>query len=113
MLPSLLLLSAHFLQYRNDLKTVYVITDHRVVTIIYAGSSWTIRSFLLKDIHHVVNRLEYKDGTGDVVIILKVLQNSHGDYAVKNISFDRIRHARETVVMLKSLREQSYVPQEP
>jgi hypothetical protein len=84
-------------------KTVYLVTDKRAISI-QGGSSTTIRSYLpdqLKDIY----RKERADGTGDVIIRIRLWKDSDGDQRSEEIGFFGVRNPREVENMLRQLVE--------
>ncbi|MEO0843418.1 MAG: hypothetical protein AAFY21_07285 [Cyanobacteria bacterium J06641_2] len=84
-------------------KTVYLITNQRAISI-QGGLSTTIRSYSpsqLKDIY----RKERADGSGDVVISVRLLKDSDGDKRSEEIGFMGVRNAQEVEKILKQLAE--------
>lgn len=63
--------------YRNSLKTVYLITNRRAITIDGAWS-YTTRSYTPEKLADVFRR-EHRDGTGDVVVSRNSWRDSDGD----------------------------------
>ncbi|MBE9216491.1 hypothetical protein IQ247_28170 [Plectonema cf. radiosum LEGE 06105] len=84
-------------------KTVYLITNRRAISI-QGGVFTIIRSYLpseLKDIY----RKEQANGSGDVVISVRLLRNSDGYQRSEEIGFMGVRNAQETEKMLKQLAQ--------
>lgn len=98
------MLSSPLWAYRNQLKTVYLITDRRAITI-DGGRSSTIRSYLPDNLRDIFRR-EHKDGTGDVVITRNAWKDSDGDKQIQELGFLRIQNAKSVESMLKALAEQ-------
>jgi hypothetical protein len=99
------MLSAPFWAYRNSLKTVYVITNRRAITI-DGGMSYTIRSYTPEKLTDTFRR-EHKDGTGDVIITRNTWKDSDGDKQMQELGFLRVPNAKSVESMLKELAEQS------
>lgn len=98
------MLSAPLWAYRNQLKTVYLVTDRRAITI-DGGRSSTIRSYLPDDLKDIFRR-EHKDGTGDVIITRKTWKDSDGDKQIQELGFLRVQNAKSVETMLRALAEQ-------
>ncbi len=102
------LLSSPLWAYRNSLKTLYLITDRRAITI-DGGSSYTIRSYTGEQLSDIFRR-EHKDGTGDVIISRNSWRDSDGDKQMQELGFLRINDAKHVESMLKEMAEQSDAP---
>jgi hypothetical protein len=107
-LIGVLMLSAPWWAYGNQLKTVYLITDHRAITIDGIGTS-TIRSYLPENLKDIFRR-EHPDGTGDVIISRSAWKDSEGDKHMQDLGFLRIQNAKSVETMLKALAEQCDTP---
>ncbi len=95
--------------YRNQLKTVYLITDRRAITI-DGGRTSTIRSYLPENLTDVFRR-EHRDGTGDVIITRTAWKDSEGDKQMQDLGFLRIPNAKSVETLLRTLAEQSRAPE--
>lgn len=102
------MLSSPLWAYRSQLKTVYLITDRRAITI-DGGRTSTIRSYLPKDLKEIFRR-EHKDGTGDVIIKRDAWKDSDGDKHMQDLGFLRIQNAKSVETMLKEMAKQSERP---
>ncbi len=98
------LLSTPLWTYRKALKTVYVITDKRAITI-EGGRLMTIRSYPPEQLQNIY-RKERRNGTGDVVITRRAWQNSEGNNRSEELGFLRISNPKEVEKMLNKLAEQ-------
>lgn len=101
------MLSSPLWAYRNSLKTVYVITDRRAITI-DGGMSYTIRSYTADKLSDTFRR-EHKDGTGDVIISRKSWRDSDGDKQMQELGFSRINGAKAVESILVGLAKQGDV----
>ena len=84
-------------------KTVYLITNRRAISI-QGGIYTTVRSYLpheLKDIY----RKEQADGSGDVIISVRLLKDSDGDNRSEEIGFMGVRNVHLVEKMLKQLAQ--------
>ncbi len=99
------MLSSPLWSYRNSLKTAYLITNRRAITI-DGGMSYTIRSYPPHKLTDVFRR-EHKDGTGDVIITRNAWKDSDGDKQMQELGFLRIPNAKSVESMLRELAEQS------
>ncbi|QDV41073.1 hypothetical protein Enr13x_09110 [Stieleria neptunia] len=97
------MLSSPLWAYRNSLRTVYLITDRRAITI-DGGMSYTIRSYTPEKLNDTFRR-EHKDGTGDVIIFRNSWRDSDGDKQMQELGFLRIDDAKSIELMLKQLAE--------
>jgi hypothetical protein len=95
------MLSSPLWAYRKALKTVYVITDRRAITI-DGGVSTTIRSYPPDQLQNIY-RKEKSDGTGDIVISRRAWRDSDGDSRSEELGFLRIRDPRTVEGLLKKL----------
>lgn len=95
------MLSSPLWSYRRSLKTVYLITDRRAVTI-DGGMSYTIRSYTGDKLTDIFRR-EHKDGTGDVIISRNSWRDSEGDRQLQELGFLRIKDAKSVESMLKEM----------
>jgi hypothetical protein len=98
------MLSVPLLSYRNSLKTVYVITDRRAITI-EGGRSTTIRSFSPAQLSGVFRR-EKKDGSGDVIFERTVVHDKNGGKRSEELGFMRVPHVQDVERKLKCLAAQ-------
>jgi hypothetical protein len=98
------MLSSPLWTYRNSLRTVYVITNRRAITI-DGGRSYTIRSYASEMLTDTYRR-EHADGTGDVIIIRNSWKDSDGDRQSQELGFLRIPDAKSVEQMLKELARQ-------
>lgn len=94
------MLSTPWWSYRSQLKTVYLITDRRAITI-DGGRSLTIRSYFPSELRDIYRR-EHKDGTGDVIITRDAWRDSDGDRHMQELGFLRIPKARDVEKILRS-----------
>ena len=97
------MLSSPLWAYRKQLKTVYLITDRRAITI-DGGRSSTIRSYQPENLKDIFRR-EHKDGTGDVIITRTAWKDSDGDKQMQELGFLRIQNAKAVETMLKKMAE--------
>ncbi|MEM9186050.1 MAG: hypothetical protein AAGB00_06080 [Planctomycetota bacterium] len=97
------MLSSPVWAYRNSLKTVYLITNRRAITI-DGGWSYTIRSYTAENLSSVFRR-EHSDGTGDVVISRDSWRDSDGDKQMQELGFLRIKDAKAVESMLGELAQ--------
>ena len=104
-------LSSPLWAYRKQLKTVYLITDRRAITI-DGGRSSTIRSYLPENLKDIFRR-EHKDGTGDVIITRTAWKDSDGDKQMQELGFLRIHNAKDVETVLKTIAEQNHAPKWP
>jgi hypothetical protein len=105
------MLSSPIWAYRKQLKTVYLITDRRAITI-DGGRTSTIRSYQPENLKDIFRR-EHRDGTGDVVITRNAWKDSDGDKHMQDLGFLRIENAKSVENMLKEIAEQSEQPKSP
>ena len=105
------MLTSPFWAYRNQLKTVYLITDRRAITI-DGGRTSTIRSYLPENLKDIFRR-EHKDGTGDVIITRTAWKDSDGDKQMQDLGFLRIQDAKSVETMLKTMAEPSDARKSP
>jgi len=105
------MLSAPLWAYRNSLRTVYLITDRRAITI-DGGMSYTIRSYTPEKLTDVFRR-EHRDGTGDVIITRSSWRDSDGDKQMQELGFLRIPNAKSVETMLKEMAEHRDAPEPP
>lgn len=87
--------------YRNALRTAYIITDRRAITI-DGGRSRTIRSFTPEKLSNIFRR-EHRDGTSDIIISRDGWKDSEGDKRTQELGFFRIHNAKTAESMLKQL----------
>lgn len=90
--------------YRRQLKTVYLITDRRAITI-DGGRTFTIRSYLPENLTDVFRR-EHSDGTGDVIITRTAWKDSDGDKQMQDLGFLRVADAKSVETLLKAMAGQ-------
>jgi len=105
------MLSSPLWAYRKQLKTVYLITDRRAITI-DGGRTSTIRSYLPENLKDIFRR-EHRDGTGDVIINRIAWKDSDGDKQMQDLGFLRIQNAKSVETMLKTMAERSDPPKSP
>jgi len=105
------MLSSPLWAYRNQLKTVYLITDRRAITI-DGGRSSTVRSYLPENLRDIFRR-EHKDGSGDVIITRTAWKDSDGDKQMQELGFLRIQNPKSVESMLKKMAEPSDAPKSP
>lgn len=105
------MLSSPLWAYRNSLKTVYLITNRRAVTI-DGGMSYTIRSYTADKLNDIFRR-EHKDGTGDVIICRNSWRDSDGDKQMQELGFLRINDARFVESLLKEMAERGAEQAQP
>lgn len=98
-------LSSPILEYRKALKTVYVITDRRAITV-QTGWSKTIRSFPPSELLDVY-RKEKRDGTGDVIISKDKRDESVKGTFGEDFGFLRIGEPEKAEQMLMELVRQA------
>ncbi len=90
--------------YRKALKTVYVITNRRAITIV-GGRTVTIHSYPPDKLQNIY-RKEKSDGTGDVIFNKKEWLDSGGESHKEYLKFSRINNPKEAERLLKKLAEQ-------
>jgi hypothetical protein len=95
------LLTTPIRTYWRALKTVYVITDQRAITI-QGGRTTVVRSFPPRDLQNIF-RKEKRDGTGDVIITQGAVLDSSNNKDSEPLGFLQIRNPREVERMLKKL----------
>ena len=97
------MLSSPWWAYRKQLKTVFLITDRRVITI-HGGRTSTVRSYLPENLKDIFRR-EHKDGTGDVIFSRTEWRDVDGDKHVHDHGFFRIQNAKSVETMLRAMVE--------
>ncbi len=102
------MMSAPLWAFRRSLKTVYVITDRRAITMV-GGWSTTIRSYPPEKLTRIVRR-ENQDGTGDVIISRPAWRDPESDQRMSQLGFLRIPDAESIEATLKRLAEQRDAP---
>lgn len=102
-LIGLAMLSSPIWAYRNALKSVYVITDRRAITVV-GGFRTTIRSFFPSDLNDLY-RTERSDGSGDVILESKTHHDSNGNVRTHHFGFLGVANAKETEDRLRALAE--------
>jgi hypothetical protein len=91
--------------YRRALKTVYVITNKRAITI-QEGWSCSTQSYYSDNLQDIYSK-EQKDGTGDVIITCQALRDSWIARYSEPLGFLHIKNPKEIEKKLKKLAEQS------
>jgi hypothetical protein len=99
------MLSSPFWARRKALKTVYVITDRRAITI-DGGWTTTIRSYPPERLQNVC-RKEKRDGTGDVILAERVWSGTEGRQQTQDLGFLNISDPKTVEQMLRKLAEQA------
>ncbi len=87
--------------YRNSLRTAYIITDRRAITI-DGGRSQTIRSYTPEKLSDIFRR-EHSDGTGDIIISQNAWKDADGDKQTQEMGFFRVHNAKTAESMLNQL----------
>jgi hypothetical protein len=100
------MLSSPFWAWQAARKTVYLITNKRVI-LIQSGVSTTIRSYTPAQINHTY-RKEGRNGIGDVIIAVRKWKDSDGDQMTEEIGFIGIRNPQEVEKMLRNLAETGF-----
>lgn len=91
--------------YHKPLKTVYVITNNRAITIDECWSS-SIQSYYPHHLKDIYCR-EKKDGTGDVIITCRAIRESKFIRRLDRLGFLQIKNPKEVEIKLKKLAEQT------
>ena len=99
------MMSSPLWAFRRSLRTAYVITDRRAITIV-GGWSTTIRSYPPEKLNRIF-RKEHKDGTGDIVISRHAWRDPEDDWQMEELGFLRIADAESVEAQLKELARQS------
>jgi len=86
--------------YRRALKTVYVITNMRAITIV-GGRIVTIRSYPPEELKNIY-RKEKHDGTGDAIFDKKERLDSGGESHKEYLKFSWIKNPKEVESFLKN-----------
>ncbi len=87
--------------FRKSLKTVYVITDRRAITM-DGGWTTTTRSYPAESLTEIF-RKEHRDGTGDIILARHISKDSDGDSNVEEFGFLHIPDAKSVEAQLKEL----------
>ena len=96
-------LSIPFTTKKATQKTVYIITDRRAIS--FEGySPMTIRSYLPNQLQNVY-RQEDKNGSGNVMITIRSVQNSEDGERKESIGFMNIRDPRGAEKFLRELAD--------
>jgi hypothetical protein len=103
----ILLLFSPLWAFRNSLKTVYVITDRRAITM-DGGWTNTTRSYPAESLTEIY-RKEHRDGTGDIVFVRHITKDSDGDSRVEELGFLHIPDVKSVEAQLKELAKQRAV----
>jgi hypothetical protein len=98
------MISAPLWAFRRSLKTVYVITDRRAITVV-GGWSTTIRSYPPEKLTRI-DRRENQDGTGDVIISRPAWRDPETDHRMPQLGFLRISDAESVEATLRKLAGQ-------
>jgi hypothetical protein len=105
LLVGIRMLASPLVAYRKQLKTVYLITNQRAITIDGGGRSTTIQSHFpekLKDLY----RREHSDGSGDVLFQQPIWTgDSETRTLLPEIGFLRIHDAKSVENILRSVAE--------
>lgn len=104
-LIGILMLSSPIWNYLCNSKSVYVITDRRVLTI-FGGWKTTIRSYTPDKLTDVF-RKEKRDGSGDVIFVRRTWRESDGDRQSEELGIFGVDDARDVERRLKGLIEES------
>jgi hypothetical protein len=106
-LVGVVMLTMPFWARRAALKTIYVITDRRAITI---DGLWTrtIRSYPPERLNDLYRR-DHRDGTGDVIISRREWRDSDGDRRSEELGFLRISDAKDVERRLRTLASQASV----
>lgn len=88
---------------RRARMTVYAITNQRAITI-EGTKSITVRSYTAADIAFL-ERVEHKDGSGNLILQKKRELNSDGDPTTSHYGFFSIRDVRRVAQLLDALRQ--------
>lgn len=106
-LPFLLIgiagLCAPLILRRKARTTVYAITNLRAITI-EGAKSITVRSYTAAEILDL-ERVEHKDGSGNLILLKKRELNSDGDSTTGHYGFFSIRDVRRVEQLLDGLRQ--------
>jgi hypothetical protein len=87
--------------YRKDLKTVYVVTDRRAITL-EGGWKMSIRSYTPAALQSMRRQVR-GDGIGDLVFSQEQITDSEGASQTRNLGFINIRNPQEAERFLKKL----------
>lgn len=98
------LMSSPLWTYRKCKKTIYAVTERRVI-LIEGGFSRTFRSFTPEQLR-TVYRKEYRNGTGDIIIAQRRWKDSEGDHQKEDVGMLRIRNPKMVEEKIKRLAEQ-------
>src|SRR5262249_45320795 len=91
--------------YQKALRTVYAITDKRLLIIIN-GRSQTVQSY---DEHNIrdIQRREFADGSGDVVFARQTRNSTNNNgsttYSVTNVGFFGVRDVRAVEKLIRDI----------
>lgn len=99
------MLSSPFWAYWRASKTVYAISDRRVITI-EGGWSKTIRSYASDNLKDVF-RKEKKDGSGDIILSQRIWRDSDGDRQLESFGLLRIANVKDVEARIKKLAQQA------
>ncbi len=115
LIPGLGLLSAPYWSYYMARHTIYVVTQHRVVTFVTVYSfplkfPLRIRSFAPEDLNDI-SRNEAMDGSGDVLFAKRPYRDSEGAERWQVFGFYGIPDVRTVEDKLRRLAQQQ--PQSP
>ena len=91
--------------YRKPLKTIYVITNNRAITIEEWWSS-SIQSYYPNHLQDIYCR-EKRDGIGDVIITCRAIRESKFISQLDRLGFLQIKNPKEVEKKLKKLAELS------
>lgn len=99
------MLSAPIFAYRKSKKTIYVITERRVITF-EGGRSTTIRSYPPEKLTDVFRR-ERKDGYGDIIIARREWHDNNNRQQMEELGLLRIADAKQVEDLVKALAQQA------
>ena len=102
-LVGLWLLSSPFLALRKALRTVYVITDRRAITLV-AGATLAVRSYSPSNLSRLTRKQD-KDGVGDVIFSRRSWVDSIGHCHCEHMGFLQVREPGKVEEMLRKLAE--------
>ena len=85
--------------YLQSAKTVYGITNKRVI-IIAGGKSRQVESYGRTELG-TIKRIERADRTGDLIFAQKLYKDGDGDRQTKDIQFIGISEVREVEILLR------------
>ena len=101
-LPGFAMLSTPYWTYRRATKTIYAITEKRVITIEGGFKNTTIKSYYPDDLHDI-HRVQKSNGTGNIILHKNISRDSDGDSRTTEKGLMNITDVKHVESLVKSI----------